>query len=117
MAGAVAGVFGDVKKGEGTGGAIDGQILGGETGKNLDTILNPGANLNRIKDKLDKNMGIDTLVGLRARFDLESTKLAEERDRILGKIAGADLEASRAVRGARINQARQTGRSSTILSR
>jgi hypothetical protein len=116
MAGAVAGVTGDVNKGEGTGGAIGGQLLGGETGKNLDAILNPLANLNRIKSKLDKNTGIDDLIAIQRQFDLETNRLRAERESILNQINTLDLEASKAVRDARINEARRTGRSSTIIS-
>jgi hypothetical protein len=90
---------------------------GGETLSNLSAFLDPASNLNRIKSKLDKNTGIDDLIAIQAQFDLETNKLRSERDSILNRIQNLDLEASRAVREARINEARRTGRSSTILSR
>jgi hypothetical protein len=120
MAGAF--IAGDVSKGGGSGSGIGVNIMGSsETGRNLDAILNPGANLNRIKSKLDKATGIDELKAIQTQFDLETRKLRAQlraqKEDILSRINLADLEASRAVRESRINQARQRGRSSTILSR
>jgi hypothetical protein len=90
---------------------------GGETLSNLSAILDPASNIDRIKSKLDKHTGIDDLIAVQAQFDLETQRLKAQRDEILNRINTADLEASRAVRESRINQARRTGRSATILSR
>jgi hypothetical protein len=117
MAGAVAGVTGDLSKQEGSGSGFGINVFGSsETGKNLDAILNPAANLNRIKSKLDKATGIDELIGIQREFDLETGRLRTMRDTILNRINEAGLQASKAVREARITQTRQRGRSSTILS-
>ena len=89
----------------------------GESGKNAQTILDPAGNLDRIKEKIDKNSGINDLIAIQALFDLETQSLLAQRDSILNSINSADLEASRAVRTARINEARTYGRASTILSR
>jgi len=116
VGGAVTAVGADLDEQGGSGSGLGINVFGSsETGKNLDAILNPAANLDRIKGKLDKNLGIDALEAIPAMFDLETQALNQRRNEILGRISGLDREASKSVAQARITERRRKGRSSTIL--
>jgi hypothetical protein len=89
----------------------------GESGQNAQTILDPLGNLDRISDKITAGSGVDALNNVGFLFDMETNRLLAQRDAILNRINESDIMASKVVRESRINKARQTGRSSTILSR